>query len=161
MKKSFLSLIALLCFTALFAQETDVNFALTSNGSSATASSGNATAAIDGNTGSRWESEHGVDPQILTIDLGQTRTFNTFQIIWEGAYGKSFTVSVSPDNDSWTPIWTVEGQSLSGFPHTQSYEFTSTTARYIQFRGTERSMDILFMNSEYIWQVPACYNLSQ
>lgn len=138
MKKNLLSLIALLCFTALFAQETDVNFALTSNGSSATASSGNATAAIDGNTGSRWESEHGVDPQILTIDLGQTRTFNTFQIIWEGAYGKSFTVSVSSDNDSWTPIWTVEGQSLSGFPHTQSYEFTSTTARYIQFRGTER-----------------------
>ena len=63
MKKNLLSLIALLCFTALFAQETDVNFALTSNGSSATASSGNATAAIDGNTGSRWESEHGVDPQ--------------------------------------------------------------------------------------------------
>ena len=132
MKKSLLSLIALLCFTALFAQETDVNFALTSNGSSATASSGNAAAAIDDNKGSRWESEFS-DPQWWVLDMGQNRTFNTIQIIWEGAYGKTFTISAS--------------------------------ALHVTFvsmaRNAERSMDILFMNSEYIWQVLACYNLSK
>lgn len=137
MKKSLLSLIALLCFTALFAQETDVNFALTSNGSSATASSGNAAAAIDDNKGSRWESEFS-DPQWWVLDMGQSRTFNTIQIIWEGAYGKTFTISVSTDNAVFTPIVEINGQSLSGFPHTQTLEFKETTARYIRFDGKER-----------------------
>lgn len=138
MKRIFLPLLVLMCFASLYAQETDVNFALTSNGSSATASSGNANAAIDGNNGSRWESEHKVDPQWWLLDLGQERTFNTIQIIWEGAYGKSFTVSVSSDQTTWTPIWSVTGQTLSGFPHIQTHEFTPTTAQYVRFEGTER-----------------------
>ena len=115
----------------------DVNFALASNGSSAEATSGNAASAIDGNTGTRWESAS-EDPQTWTLDLGQERVFNTLEIVWEGAYGKTFTVSVSSDNATWTPVWTVEGQSLAGFPHTQSNVIDKTTARYIQFHGTAR-----------------------
>ena len=115
----------------------DVNFALASNGSSAEATSGNAASAIDGNTGTRWESAS-EDPQTWTLDMGQERVFNTLEIVWEGAYGKTFTVSVSSDNATWTPVWTVEGQSLAGFPHTQSNVIDKTTARYIQFHGTAR-----------------------
>lgn len=137
MKHFYLSLFACLCAIAVCAQDTDVNFALTSNGSSATASSGNAAAAIDDNKGSRWESEFS-DPQWWVLDMGQSRTFNTIQIIWEGAYGKTFTISASADNAVFTPIIEIEGQSLSGFPHTQTLEFTETTARYIRFDGKER-----------------------
>lgn len=137
MKHFYLSLFACLCAIAVCAQDTDVNFALTSNGATATASSGNAAAAIDNNTGTRWESAS-ADPQWWLLDLGQTRTFNTIQIIWEGAYGKTFTVSVSSDQTNWTPIWSVTGQSLSGFPHTQTHEFTPITAQYVRFEGTER-----------------------
>lgn len=137
MKHFYLSLFACLCAIAVCAQDTDVNFALTSNGSSATASSGNAAAAIDDNKGSRWESEFS-DPQWWVLDMGQSRTFNTIQIIWEGAYGKTFTISASADNAAFTPIIEIEGQSLSGFPHTQTLEFTETTARYIRFDGRER-----------------------
>lgn len=137
MKHFYLSLFACLCAIAVCAQDTDVNFALTSNGSSATASSGNAAAAIDDNKGSRWESEFS-DPQWWVLDMGQSRTFNTIQIIWEGAYGKTFTISASADNAAFTPIIEIEGQSLSGFPHTQTLEFTETTARYIRFDGKER-----------------------
>lgn len=115
----------------------DVNFALTSNGSSAEATSGTAAAAIDNNTGSRWESK-AEDPQTWTLDLGQARIFNTIEIVWEGAYAKTFTVSVSNDKEVWTPVWTVEGQALSGFPNTQTQLIDKTTARYIQFQGTER-----------------------
>lgn len=115
----------------------DVNFALTSNGSSAEATSGNATAAIDNNAGTRWESAQ-EDPQTWTLDLGQARIFNTLEIVWEGAYGKTFTVSVSDDKETWTPVWTVEGQQLAGFPHTQTQVVDKTTARYIQFHGTAR-----------------------
>ena len=117
----------------------DVNFALASNGSSAEATSGNAAAAIDNNIegGSRWESAQ-EDPQTWTLDLGQARIFNTLEIVWEGAYGKTFTVSVSDDKETWTPVWTVEDQKLEGFPHTQTQTIDKTTARYIQFHGTER-----------------------
>ena len=115
----------------------DVNFALTSNGASAEATSGNAAAAIDNNPGSRWESAQ-EDPQTWTLDLGQARIFNTLEIVWEGAYGKTFTVSVSDDKETWTPVWTVEGQQLAGFPYTQTQTIDKTTARYIQFHGTER-----------------------
>jgi hypothetical protein len=137
MKRIFLPLLALLCFVSLYAQETDVNFALASQGATATASSGNAAQAIDNNTGTRWESAR-VDPQWWVLDMGQSRTFNTIQIIWEGAYGKTFTISASADNAVFTPIVEINGQSLSGFPHTQTFEFTETTARYIRFDGTER-----------------------
>ena len=117
----------------------DVNFALTANGSSATASSNpeRANEAIDNNPGSRWESAS-ADPQTWTLDLGQLRIFNTLEIVWEGAYGKTFTVSVSDDKETWTPVWTVEGQELTGFPYTQTQKIDKTTARYIQFHGTER-----------------------
>ena len=117
----------------------DVNFALASNGSSAEATSGNnPIEAIDNNLGSRWISEEKVDPQTWTLDLGQARIFNTLEIVWEGAYGKTFTVSVSDDKETWTPVWTVEGQQLAGFPYTQTQTIDKTTARYIQFHGTER-----------------------
>ena len=117
----------------------DVNFALASNGSSAEATSGNnPNEAIDNNLGSRWISEEKVDPQTWTLDLGQARIFNTLEIVWEGAYGKTFTVSVSDDKETWTPVWTVEGQELAGFPYTQTQTIDKTTARYIQFHGTER-----------------------
>ncbi len=115
----------------------DVNFALASNGSSAEATSGDATAAIDNNAGTRWESAQ-ADPQTWILDLGQLCIFNTLEIVWEGAYGKTFTVSASDDKENWTPIWTVEGQELAGFPYTQTQKIDKTTARYIQFHGTER-----------------------
>ena len=117
----------------------DVNFALASNGSSAEATSGNnPNEAIDNNLGSRWISEEKVDPQTWTLDLGQARIFNTLEIVWEGAYGKTFTVSVSDDKETWKPVWTVEGQQLAGFPYTQTQKIDKTTARYIQFHGTAR-----------------------
>lgn len=117
----------------------DVNFALASNGSSAEATTGNAAAAIDNNIegASRWESAQ-EDPQTWTLDLGQARIFNTLEIVWEGAYGKTFTVSVSDDKETWKPIWTVEGQELAGFPYTQTQKIDKTTGRYIQFHGTAR-----------------------
>ena len=53
--------------------------------------------AIDGNTDSRWESEHGVDPQHLTVDLGNLYSIKDIAIYWEGASAKEYTVEVSAD----------------------------------------------------------------
>lgn len=83
MRKLFL-FVAMLCMSVVVMADDEVNFALASNGSSATASSGNAALAIDGNTGTRWESAS-EDPQTWTLDMGQLRIYNTIQIRWEGA----------------------------------------------------------------------------
>ena len=141
MKHLFISFILCSLTLSAFAQETDVNFALTANGATAIATSGNPLLAIDDNTGTRWESEHGVDPQTLTIDLGQPRTFNTIQIVWEGAYAKDFAVSTSLDSATWTPVLTIEDQYLLPEERTQTHFIDQTTARYIQFHGTERALD--------------------
>ena len=140
MKHLFISFILCSLTLSAFAQETDVNFALTANGATATATSGNPLLAMDDNIGTRWESEHKVDPQTFTIDLGQVRTFNTIQIVWEGAYAKDFTVSVSSDNAVWNQILKVEDQYIPT-QLTQTHLIDATTARYVQFQGTERALD--------------------
>ena len=115
----------------------DTNFALTANGATAEATSGDPVQALDNNTGTRWESA-AADPQTFIIDLGQERIFNTLEIVWEGAYAKTFTVSTSSDKTAWTPVWNVTGQELAGFPYTQTQTIDKTTARYVKFEGIER-----------------------
>lgn len=115
------------------------NVALSSAGSSATATTGNAGLAIDGNGegGSRWESSAS-DPQVWTLDMGQQRVFDNVQIRWEGAYAKTYTLAISDDNTNWTTIHYVKGQSLAGFPYEQSIDLPQLKARYIRFYGIER-----------------------
>lgn len=117
----------------------DVNFALQSQGAVAYATSGAAGEAIDGNNGSRWESAHKSDPQTYTIDLGQRRIFNTFQIRWETSYAKEFTIAVSNDGENWTDK--VQETAYAGGNNVE-YEAAlgeNVTARYIRFIGTERA----------------------
>ena len=113
----------------------DVNFALASEGSSATASSGNAGAAIDGDNGTRWESAH-TDDETWTLDMGQARTFSRIKILWEGAYAKEFTLSISNDGESWSSLYVETNLSQAGW---QTIDVAETTARYIQYHGTLRA----------------------
>lgn len=103
----------------------------------ASASSGNAALAIDGNTGTRWESAQ-TDEEWWQVDLGEVKTFNTISIMWEGAYSKSFTIRVSTDGESYTNVVNVEEQTLSGFPYVQNFQFEAKTARYIKFNVVKR-----------------------
>lgn len=137
MKKISL-LFALLCASVIgFAADEvyDVNFALASNGSSATASSGNAALAIDGNEGSRWESAQ-TDDETWTLDMGQERIFNTIKIKWEGAYAKEFTLSISNDGETWSELYVETNLNAAGW---QTIEVEKTTARYIKYHGTKRA----------------------
>ena len=107
------------------------------------ATSGTATLGNDGNTGTRWESAQS-DPQNWQVDLGEAKDFNTINIVWEGAYASTFTIeagnTVGTDGyltDGKT-IATVDGQTLSGFPYSQSIAVGDQNARYIEFKGTKR-----------------------
>ena len=113
----------------------DVNFALASEGSSATASSGNAALAIDGDNGTRWESAQ-TDDETWTLDMGQARTFSRIKINWEGAYAKEFTLSISNDGESWSNLYTETNLTQAGW---QTIDVDETSARYSQYHGTKRA----------------------
>lgn len=131
-------LAALLCATAMVfaAEEYDVNFALASNGSSAAASSGDASLAIDGNEGTRWESEF-TDDETWTLDMGQARTFNYVRILWEGAYCTEFALTASSDGENYQPLYTETAHESAGWQ--TIYFEKSVTARYVKYHGTKRA----------------------
>src|SRR5258705_198598 len=84
---------------------------LLSQGQTATASSVEnasfpASAAVDGNTGTRWSSAFS-DPQWLQVDLGTSQTVCEVTLDWEAAYATAFQIQVSPDGTNWTTIYST------------------------------------------------------
>ena len=62
-----------------------------------------ASAAFDGNTGTRWSSLYS-DPQWIAVDLGSTQSICQVVLRWETAYGRSFQIQTSSDNANWKPF---------------------------------------------------------
>ena len=133
--RKFLFLVAFLSASIMSFAE-DVNFALASQGSSATANSGDAALAIDGNQGTRWESAH-TDNEWFLLDMGQSRTFNYFKINWEGAYAKKFQLLASADGETFTTIYSETNLDHASWQ--KIYLETPVTARYIKYQGIERA----------------------
>ncbi len=84
---------------------------LLSQGKTATASSvENATfpasAAVDGNTGTRWSSAFS-DPQWLEVDLGATASISQVVLQWETAYATGFQIQTSSNGTNWTTIYST------------------------------------------------------
>jgi F5/8 type C domain/Ricin-type beta-trefoil lectin domain len=92
-----------------------------------------ASAATDGNTGTRWSSAFS-DPQWLEVDLGSTQSICKVVLDWETAYGTAFQIQTSTDGSTWTPIYST----TTGTGGTQTLT-TSGTGRYIRMYGTARA----------------------
>ncbi|MET7737617.1 discoidin domain-containing protein [Streptomyces sp. NPDC005402] len=67
-----------------------------------------ASAAVDGNTATRWSSAF-TDDQWLQVDLGATASISQVVINWETAYGKDYKVQSSRDGSTWTDLRSVMG----------------------------------------------------
>jgi hypothetical protein len=111
---------------------------LLSQGQPATASSTEnatfpASAAVDGNTGTRWSSAFS-DPQWLEVDLGSTATVSQVVLQWEAAYATAFQIQTSPDGTNWTTIYST----TTGTGGTQTLNVTGT-GRYVRMYGTHRA----------------------
>src|SRR5438445_169249 len=65
-----------------------------------------ASAATDGNTGTRWSSAFS-DPQWLQVDLGSSQSVCGVSLNWEAAFGKAFQIQTSPDATNWTTIFST------------------------------------------------------
>ncbi|GIH23314.1 hypothetical protein Aph01nite_16240 [Acrocarpospora phusangensis] len=89
--------------------------------------------AVDGNTGSRWASAEGSDPQWIRIDLGGTYAVSRVRLNWEVAYGSAYRIEISPDGGAWTGIYSTS--SADGAIDDLT---VSGTGRYIRMYGTAR-----------------------
>uniref|UniRef100_UPI000DBA80D9 discoidin domain-containing protein n=1 Tax=Actinoplanes lutulentus TaxID=1287878 RepID=UPI000DBA80D9 len=109
-----------------------------SQGKTATASSVEsaafpASAAVDGNAGTRWSSTF-ADPQWLQVDLGSTQTINQVVLNWEAAFASAFTIQTSANGTSWTNISPV----TAGQSGVQTLN-VSGSGRYVRMNGTTRA----------------------
>jgi len=108
-------------------------------GKPATASSvlgGNTAAmAVDGNTGTRWESVHGSDPQWIYVDLGSAQSICRVRLNWEPAYGKSYTIHTSNDATNWTQIYST----TTGDGGIDDLTGLAGNGRYVRMHGTVRA----------------------
>lgn len=91
-----------------------------------------ASAAFDGNNGTRWASAAG-DPQWVQVDLGSAQTLCKIDLRWEAAYASAFKLQGSTNGTTWTDLKTVTGATGG----VQSHEVTGS-ARYVRMLGTTR-----------------------
>jgi hypothetical protein len=121
------------------AMHADAAETLLSQGKPATASSSEndgvypASAAVDGNTGTRWSSAFS-DPQWLEVDLGTTSTITRVALSWEAAAGKAYQIQTSNDNTNWTSIYST----ATGAGGNESL-VVNGTGRYVRLYGTART----------------------
>ncbi|MGI5239198.1 discoidin domain-containing protein [Dactylosporangium sp. CA-139066] len=130
--------LVLVAWTALVVLPASAATTLLSQGRPATASSSEnaafpATAAVDGNAGTRWSSAFS-DPQWIQVDLGAPATISQVVLQWETAAGKAFQIQTSNDAASWTSIYST----TTGAGGTQTLN-VSGTGRYVRMYGTART----------------------
>lgn len=119
----------------------------------ATASSGTANFAVDGDTGTRWESAQ-TDGQWFYVDLGAIYALDQLQLDWETAYTKHFQILVSDNAEvseamqtelastEAPTLWTVAAEvneEIANANHAISYvDLKGNHGRYVAIKCLER-----------------------
>jgi beta-glucosidase-like glycosyl hydrolase len=95
----------------------------------------NGSAAVDGNTTTRWESLYS-DPQWIYVDLGANYNVTSVTLRWEAAYAKAYKIQVSTDAVNWTDIYstTASNGGVENLTGLKGY------GRYVRMYGTTRAM---------------------
>jgi hypothetical protein len=92
-----------------------------------------ASAATDGNTGTRWSSAFS-DPQWLEVDLGSSQSICQVVLDWETAYATAFQIQTSTDGSTWTTVYST----TTGTGGTQTLNVTGA-GRYVRMYGMARA----------------------
>jgi hypothetical protein len=92
-----------------------------------------ASAAFDGNTGTRWSSAFS-DPQWVQVDLGASLPICGVDLNWEAAYATAFKVQASNDGTTWSDLYST----TTGTGGVQKLN-TNGTGRYVRVYGTARA----------------------
>ncbi|APU43819.1 discoidin domain-containing protein [Streptomyces sp. TN58] len=92
-----------------------------------------ASAAVDGDDGTRWSSRF-ADPQWIQVDLGTTARLHQVVLRWETAHARAYRIELSTDGSTWTTAHTT----TAGTGGVQTLDITGT-ARHVRMYGTERA----------------------
>ncbi|BBA97537.1 putative secreted protein [Actinacidiphila reveromycinica] len=92
-----------------------------------------ASAAVDGDTGTRWSSSFS-DPQWLRVDLGSSEPICSVGLNWEAAYATAYQIQISDDAANWTTVYSTT-TSTGGI---QTVDVTGT-GRYVRISTTARA----------------------
>ncbi|SEC17099.1 discoidin domain-containing protein [Streptomyces sp. TLI_105] len=92
-----------------------------------------ASAAVDGDPGTRWSSAF-ADPQWIQVDLGAPAALSRVDLRWETAYGKAYRIELSGNGTDWTTAYST----ANGPGGNESLAVTGT-ARYVRVYGTARA----------------------
>lgn len=92
-----------------------------------------ATAAVDGDAGTRWSSAFS-DPQWIQVDLGVSAAVCRITLNWETAYATAFQVQVSTDAANWSTVYST----TTGAGGVQTLDVTGT-GRHVRVTGTARA----------------------
>lgn len=93
-----------------------------------------ATLAIDGGAGSRWESEYS-DPQWIYVDLGTKEKIETIVLKWEAAHANEYELQISDDGKKWKTIH-KENNSRG---ETERIQIKPIKARYVKLSAMSRA----------------------
>ncbi|MGV9706561.1 beta-1,3-glucanase family protein [Streptomyces sp. NPDC003483] len=126
------------CVAALTPTSAHAADQLLSQGRPATASSTEnasfpASAAVDGDPGTRWSSAF-ADPQWVQVDLGSVQQITRVTLNWEAAYAKAFQIQTSTDANTWTSVYST----TTATGGTQNLAVTGS-GRYVRVSGTTRA----------------------
>ena len=134
--------------TPIITTLTATPIASTSNPNPEMSGTGGPTFATDGNTATRWESLHNIDPSWLKLDFGATYALDEVVIHWEAANAANYTVQGSLDNQSWVTIAEQTGGTFGDRTDTVAL---SGVYQYLRVHGTQRSLGNAWGYS--IWEI--------
>lgn len=112
--------------------------------------SGSASAAVDGNMITRWESAFNQDPSILTLDLATPVSLSQVIIHWETANAATYNIEGSNDNFNWTILSSFSGGTFE--PRTDTTAVTGTY-QYVRMNGLSRPAENVYGYSIYEMEV--------
>ncbi|MET9853338.1 discoidin domain-containing protein [Streptomyces sp. NPDC006450] len=127
------ALLVLLPGTAATAAPTLLSQGKTTTASSTEGAGTPASAAVDGNNGTRWSSQF-ADPQWIQVDLGATAQLSQVVLRWETAAAKAYRVELSTDGTNWATAYST----ANGTGGVQTHDITGN-ARYVRVYGTQRT----------------------
>jgi hypothetical protein len=96
----------------------------------------NAERATDGVEATYWSSSK-QDDAWLAVDLGQPKEISRVDVVWEGAFAKSFSVEISMDGVKWSEIYKTD----SGKGGTTVIRFAPATAQRVRLNCTKRATE--------------------
>lgn len=117
----------------------------------ASATSGIASLAVDGDRETRWESAF-ADGEAITVDLENYFVINRVDIIWEAAYAKAYHIQTSVDGENWTTVFVNDNGKGSPGKAPESLAMADVPARYVRLVCDERFMPA-YGNSLYEMEV--------